>query len=451
MTSAARIRPALEDQGVGPLWRSLRAHAIELSWVLGGKGVLLGANTLLMLLLARQLTIETYGLFATVVGAQMLASRVLLLGLEGGIVRLMNLGDLRLHSGQVVRGGLHMLRYTCAGLLILTVLAWPLLHDQAGHEFWPSWAVAAAVVGSVGMALVDYAYFCRLAELGYRSGALLQGAPAFARLVLTATALYVFSAWAPPVFFAYAGVSLLFGLWQAFELSRRSGRSPLRPGLVRRLARYSVWPAAANVTAALSLHQGTFLLAALGMRFDTGLFGLALTLSLGFFALKNAFYEYLFPRMMQVPSTPALPHFLGRSFAAAGALTVACIPVLALVGWMLPRFIRPEMWPVVGVLYYLGASMLLLILQAPLEAASHYLMRPDFVVYTWLVRVAAIGVFGLALVPSRGVVGAAVAQLAGGAVAFGMIAVLIWWTVRGALRTGQCPVLRATGAEPTGI
>jgi hypothetical protein len=78
-------------------------------------------------------------------------------------------------------------------------------------------------------------------------------------------------------------------------------------------------------------------------------------------------------------------------------------------------------------------------------------MRPDFIVYTWLVRVAAIGGFGLALVPSGRVMGAAVAQLAGGAVAFAVLGVLIWWTVRGALRTGQCPVLRATGAEPTRI
>jgi hypothetical protein len=117
----------------------------------------------------------------------------------------------------------------------------------------------------------------------------------------------------------------------------------------------------------------------------------------------------------------------------------------------LPRFIRPEMWPVVPILYYLGASMLLLIVQAPLEAASHYLMRPDFIVYTWFTRVLAIGGFGLALVPSGRVMGAAVAQLAGGAVAFAVLAALVWWAVRGALRTGQCPVLQATGAQPTRI
>jgi hypothetical protein len=122
-----------------------------------------------------------------------------------------------------------------------------------------------------------------------------------------------------------------------------------------------------------------------------------------------------------------------------------------LVGWILPRFVRPEMWPVVPVLYYLGASMLLLIIQAPLEAASHYLMRPDFIVHIWLIRVLAIGGFGFALVPSGRVMGAAVAQLAGGAVAFAVLATLVWWAVRRALRTGECPVLRATGVQSTGI
>lgn len=423
-------------------WPGVKGHARQMAWVMGGKGALLAANTLIMLLLARHLPLETYGLFATFVGAQLLASRILLAGLDNTVVRLTNLDELRPYASDVVGTGLRILCNTSLGLVAVAMLFWPLQHIIGTS--WPGWAVAAAVIGAVGLALVDYSYFCRLADLGYRGGAMLQAGPALLRCAATAAVVYTAN-WPPLIFLVYGGVSLLLGLWQVVPL--RTARRPTTHLLAQRILRYSVWPATANVTAAFSLHQGTFLLAFLGLRVETGIFGLALTLSLGFFTLKNAFYEYLLPRMVHVPNTTALPRFLARSVLAGVAVATACIPIAALVGWALPHVLRPEMAQSVRPFYILSASMLLLIAQSPLEAASLYLMRPEFVTYGWAVRVSAIGVFGLAFAPQWQATGAAAAQLAGGLTASLFMAVLVLVTLRRAVRSGVPPIVNAAAIQ----
>ncbi|HWR54604.1 MAG TPA: hypothetical protein VN428_26080 [Bryobacteraceae bacterium] len=423
-------------------WPVIKGHARQMAWVLGGKGALLAANTLIMLLLARRLPLDTYGLFATFVGLQVLVSRALLAGLDNTVVRLANLDELRPYANDVMGTGLRILRNTSLGLVAVAMVLWPLQEVLGTH--WPAWAVAAAVVGSVGLALVDYSYFCRLAELGYRGGARLQAGPALVRCAATAAVVYSTN-WPPLVFLVYGGVSLGLGLLQVAPL--RTARRPATHGLARRILRYSVWPATANVTAAFSLHQGTFLLAFMGLTAEAGIFGLALTLSLGFFTLKNAFYEYLLPRMVHVPSTAALPRFLTRSLLAAAAVATACIPVAALVGWALPHVLQPEMVQSVGPFYILSASMLLLIIQSPLEAASLYLMRPQFVTCGWIVRVTAIGAFGFALAPRWGASGAAAAQLAGGLVAFVFMTVVVFVTLRRAAQSGVSPVVNASAVQ----
>lgn len=418
------------------LWHGLKGHLGQLAWVLGGKGMLLAGNALLMLMLARHLDLETYGLFATVIGAQVLVSRILLLGLDGGVVRLANLQELR--PKQVVRSGLMILAYTSIALVVLSAAGWILL-EKSGR--WPVWAVGAAVTGSIGMALIDYSYFCRLAELGYRTGALLQGGPAVARFAITGVALYTIPAYPAAVFLAYGGVNLACGAWQFLVLLHRASEAP-GPGVVGRTLRYSAWSGVANVTAALNLHQGTFLLVMFGKRSEAGVYGLALTVALGIFAVKNAYYEYVYPQILQNNDPKSLPRFLLRSMAGGAAIAALGVAGLAAAGWLMPRLVPHEMWAAVPVLYYLGGSMLLLFVQVPLDATSQYLLKPQYTVLGWLVRVASTAILGLALVQAEGALGAAKAQLLGSVLAFGVIAVLIALSSRGAIRAGRAPALR---------
>jgi O-antigen/teichoic acid export membrane protein len=244
------------------------------------------------------------------------------------------------------------------------------------------------------------------------------------------------------VFIAYHGASLLSGAAQTATLIRGRQIWPER-GLVRRLLRYSLWQGKANVIVIFSLYQGTFLLTLVDTQAATGLFGLALTLSLGFFAIYNAYFEYLLARTGSIDNIAGLSHFLTRAFGGALILTLACVPVTFALAILIPRLLRPELSGVVPIFRYLAASMVLLILQSPLEVACHYFLRPKLITLGWVVRAISIGVAGLILAPRMGAMGAAIAQLIGSAVA---VVVLAWLVARVLHSARAAALLESKGA-----
>ncbi|MGH9962728.1 MAG: hypothetical protein ACREBC_37370, partial [Pyrinomonadaceae bacterium] len=114
-----------------------------------------------------------------------------------------------------------------------------------------------------------------------------------------------------------------------------------------------------------------------------------------------------------------------RGLGGAIVLVLGSVPVALAVATLLPRFLRSELLEAVPVFLYFAASMILLTLQAPLEAACHYLMRPKLVSLTWLMRSLFIGVAGMVLAPDMGAIGAAIAQLIGSALALLGLGVLM--------------------------
>ncbi len=414
-------RAASVGVGGGP-WAALRDRGGGLVWVLGGKFALLGGNAVLLLLLARAFDIFIYGLMVTVIGAQIFLSRVLMLGVDSGMVRLRTVPALRHRSRDVVPSGLRVLRFTAGALAAVTLAAMPLA-VLVVRPRWPVWALAAIATGAIGTALVDYVYYYRLSELNYRAAALGQAGTALARLILTAAALVLFPRHPAAAFFAYAGTSLLSGLLQLALMPRYAfGRAD--KALTWRLLRFSAWQAGADIAGALSLHQGTFLLVFLGQREATGPFGLALTLSLGFFAVSQAFFQFSYPRIVRVQSPERLPSALLRTMAAALGLALACVPVIVVIGRFVPRLLRPEYHGVTPVFYWLAGSMLLMLVQAPLIAACLYLLRPNLLLLGLVMRVIFIGALGFLLAPSGGALGAAQAQFAGTALGLFFLAVL---------------------------
>jgi O-antigen/teichoic acid export membrane protein len=427
----ASTSPAQDAQPVQG-WRKVRRQAEELLWVLGGKFGLMGANATLMLLLAERLALETYGLLVTVISAQLLISRVVMLGVDAGMIRMRTLPELRQHTSAVVHAGLVVMWYTTA-VLVLSALVVAWLWPASAPLRLPLWVLAAIVGGAVGTALVDYSYSFHLAQLYYRAAALVQSGTALARLGMTVGAVWLFPKNAPVIFLSYTSVSFFSGVAQVAALLRRQGQWPTR-ALVGRLLRYSAWQCVTNVIVVFSLYQGTFLLTVLGYRSATGLFGLGLTLSLGFFAVYNAFIEYLLPRGARVEHIHALPRFLGRACSLAGMLAVAGILVAGLIGRLVPWLLRPELHGVVPIFYWLSASMLLLILQCPFEVACHYLLHPQLVVLTWTLRAISIVLFSIVLMPTKGAMGVALAQLAGTALASLTLLGLVLVQMRSALR-----------------
>lgn len=388
---------------------------------MAGKGALLGANGVLLIFLARKLSVESYGQMVAFIGAQILISRVLLLGVDNGLIRLRTLPDLRARDQEVISAGLLVLAYTCGALGLVALGGGSFLHGSS-RSLWPAWEAGGVTVGSIGTALVDYGYAYHLTRLSYRAAAFVQGGTAIVRLVATALAALLTSSGTHLVFFVFAGVSFLSGLLQAGFLTQRNHVRPAAD-VVTRLLRYSLWQAGASVTAVLSLYQGTFLLILINRRSEAGIFGVGLTLSLGFFGIYVAFYEYFFPRMVRTASLGLLSQVLGRTLVGAMFVILGCLALIVVIGKLTPYLVKPALWGGVPVFYWLSASMLLLILQAPFEAVCQYLLRPNLVVFVWVFRVLCAAVLGLALAPAWGAVGAAVAQTLASAI--GLIAIVL--------------------------
>jgi O-antigen/teichoic acid export membrane protein len=399
-----------------------RDRAGELAWVLAGKFGMLGANAALMLLLAQTLELTAYGQFVTLISGQLLLSRVLMPGIESGVTRLRTLVRYQPREAALIRAGLHVI-WGLGALAVLLACGVCLAWEWMGEPHWWVWLTAAIVGGGLGTALVDYSYCLFLAQLRYRRATLAQSGTALLRLLAIAPVVLWWPGQAWLLFVLYPLVTLLSGIWQTRGLRLPpGGRVDLR--LINELLRYSGWQAVTNVAAVLSLYQGTFVLNFYGQRMATGLFGLGLTLSQGFFAVNNAYTEYLLPRAVRALHLHDLRRFLRRTLLGAGLMVTGGVLTTLVIGQLI-AFLKPELHAVEPIFYCLAAAMLLLIFQAPLSAAFHYLLRPQLLTCGWVLLVLCTGGLSLWLAPAHGAWGAALGQLIGTALALLLLAVML--------------------------
>jgi O-antigen/teichoic acid export membrane protein len=411
-----------------------RQRTQELAWVIAGKLVMMGANAALLLLLAEHLELKLYGLLVTSICGQLLLSRVLLLGIERGVIRLHTLPELRHQERELFNAGWVVISRMSALLILIALVAvWAREFSDAPH--WPGWMIASVVGGAIGTAIVDYGYSIYLSHVQYRAAALSQGVTALGRLAVIALVVLIWPHYPLLVFLLYPGASLVSGLTQAMLILHPKNGGESRPdrALVRRLLRFSLWQGGTNFAALLNLYQGTFLLAWLGQEAAAGIFGLGLTLSMGFSAVCISFTEFLAPRVARVQSLRALPPFIARAFGGALVLALGSVPVALAISLLITEVLPPGLHEVVPIFYCLTAAIMLPLFQSPLEAACYYLLRPQLMTLGMILRVICVGSLALLLVPGRGAWGAAVAQLCGTVMA------LMGFTMCGvvALRTAQ--------------
>jgi O-antigen/teichoic acid export membrane protein len=409
-------------------WRNLRLHGVSLGWVSAGKVVVLIGNALLILFLSQRLRLDTYGIFVAVVGAQSLLSRALMLGVDAGMIRLKSVAELRGRSEELERAGFLVIARSSLLLVVASLVLGPLAIRHAAPNW--SWGILASVVlGAIGQALVDYVYFYHLSHLDYRKAAMVQGGTALARLVLTGAASLSAPRSVLAVFFSYTSVVAVAGLWLALAIWWRSGATS-GSTIIGKLLRYSLWQGGVNIAGAFSLHQGPFLLIFLGYTSAAGIYGMALTMSLGFFAIYLGVSEFVFSRIVRVGSVDQLPAFLVKAFGISLAVVLSCVPLAIAIGKLAPYVLKEQLWPSIPTFFWLSAAMLVLILQAPLQAACHYLIRPNFVAIGWSVRIVAIALLGWRAAPVYGATGVAAAQFGGALVGLGSFAVLVWVAAR---------------------
>lgn len=420
-----------------------RQRGKEFGWLLAGRLAMTGANSILMLVLYVELVdLHTFGVFATAVGAQLLLSRLVLLGVDQGVIRLFTVERSGEPPERVVGTGLGSALLLSLPLLLGGLLAAAI--DLSGLHPLLTPAVAASIaLGAAGSALFDYGYADHLARVEYRRAGLLQITMPIARLLATiAVALSTpLDSHAPLV--AYALTALGFG---AVQVARIGARHGLWPGVARigGLLRYSLWIGLADVAMILALQQGLFLLGWLGQPSESGVFGFSLTLGMGFFSVYIAFYQMILPRAARIGSIADLPRFLRRVYTMAAVLIAVSIPLALAIGAWLPDLLalwkpdKPELTGFAPSFYWYAAFTMLLILEAPLGVTTHYLLAPHLQLAAMAVRVVAILGFGLALVPDQGALGAGRAQALGALVGFLALFVIVSRAVRTARRRHAC-------------
>lgn len=429
----ARRDPAPDSDSLAA---SIRRRSRDLAWMLFGKFAMTGANSALMLLLGWLMGVKNYGLFGTAVGAQLLVSRLVLLGVDQGMIRLYTVDDLKDRPERVVQAGLRS-----TSLLSIPVALGAVVLIVVGVPGWPWFSLAAVAIGSAGIALFDYAVCVRLARLHYRSAALVQASMPLVRLALTLGAFLIFPGSLESIFLVYAASALLFGSMLSRSCAKEAVDLPDRK-LIWRLLNYSKWPGACDVAMMACIQQGLFLLTYLGMDSERGVYTFALTLSMGFFAIFLAFYQTILPRAVRLESAEELPRYMTKCVMAALLLVLASALVAVAIGFFLPGFLayidKPELQGFAAPFYGLAGFMMILMVEAPLTVACQYLLLPQLALVGMSLRILFVGAFGLYLTPIHGVGGTGAAQAAGAACSLVLYALLVHLAVRRRQRQSAC-------------
>lgn len=421
-----------------------RARTRELGWVMAGRLVMTGANSVLMLALSVWLMdVATFGTMAIAIGAQLLLSRVVLFGADQAVIRLFTLAEDGPSRGEAaVRHGLSATLLLCAplglGAALLAALGLANVHPLLAPV-----VVLSIAAGAGGSALFDLAYAEHLARLRYARAATLQMAMPTTRLLVTVAAARLAGPGGQLPFLAYALTPLAFGLFQAARIARRTGLGLARRPILE-LLRYSLPVGLADLAMILALNQGVFLLGALGQRTEAGILAFAQTFGLGLFAVYVAFYQTILPRAARIGELANLRRFLARVYTMAAALLVAGGLLVAVIAAYGPEIVvrlkpdEPELARFGAPFVHYAAFTLLLVAEAPLAVTCHYLLRPAVQLLAMGVRCAAIGALGLALAPTQGALGAARAQILGSLVSFVVLALSVAILVRRRKEASAC-------------
>ncbi|MGA0870243.1 MAG: lipopolysaccharide biosynthesis protein [Planctomycetota bacterium] len=391
-----------------------------LRWTLFGRLSMTAANGLLMLGCALFfMDEETFGLFAAVVGAQLLASRAVLCGLDQGVVRLFTADR---EPDAVVRGAVAItLTLGAIGLGLAGIIA----AVGGVGRLTPTLALAIGA-GAAGTAWFDLGCSALLARLEFRRAGLWMAAMPTARALVTGltAATTAKASWAP--FVAFPAVSLLSGITLLALVVRQHGLTASR-AVVGRVFTYSWWIGLGDAAAVLALQSGLFLLVFRDMTAEAGRFAFSLQIVQGFYAVFVAFYQALLPKAARLPGAHALPAWLRAAWRTSLLLATGCVLAAALAGNVMPTLIqdaRPDLADFAPGFYGLTAFSVVLMFEAPLGVSCQYLLRPGLHVASLWLRCACIGLLGLFTIPALGEFGAGLAQT-GGTLAAGVVLLVL--------------------------
>lgn len=398
-----------------------------------GRLTMTAATAALMLLCALVFMDEaTFGVFSTCIGAQLVLSRGVLLGLDSSVVRLHTAAQDRIEP---VRAAVSIAGTLGLAALLLGAILAPFQPRGMRWEL-----ILAVAFGAVGSAWFDLGCAVVLARLRYRAAGLLTAAMPTIRLGVTLAACVATHDDSLLPSIAFSAATFAAGVVLLVTVARRFGWHAGRAMFWREL-QYTKWIGMSDAATVLSIYVGLFVLLSRQFADAAGRYAFGLQLMQGMLAVFLAFYQSLLPRAARLGGLDSLPVFLRDGFRTAVKLALVCAVGAALCASIVPMVLQSVRPGLVGFgPAFLGLSIFVIVLmfEAPLGVTCQFLLRPQLQLLALCVRAATILVCGMWLIPARQDLGAGIAQAIGGTAGLVALFVLVRRAIEAERRRQAC-------------
>jgi O-antigen/teichoic acid export membrane protein len=423
-----------------PLLRRVAAplDPVSRGWatVAGGSVARLALGFVASLLIARELGPAGFGVFATLGAVATVAGAVADLGLsDASVKRIASAWPGQVTSAQVRARVFFWLRVGAAtlvvgaGCLVASPLAHAVLHlPHAGLLVLALLGVlATALSGAVSALLQAIGAFGRLTAVSLTNAALtalLALALALAGRLTLVTALVVLGIGTSLVAFG-VGYRLLPPGWRLGWPERRVLRA--EGGL---LLRYGGWLWVANSCAILATQLDLLLVQRWRGAAIAGVYALAVNLAAKADLVNSSLYTVLLPAASSLAGPGTVRRYVRQSVVRSGVVALGLLVLLPLAGPLITTVYGAAYAPSADLFRPLVLIVIFDLFATPLLLLIYHIDQPKLLAAGDALRVLAVLLLGVWLIPSTGASGAIVARFGARLVGTGLILAALAWRYR---------------------
>jgi O-antigen/teichoic acid export membrane protein len=198
------------------------------------------------------------------------------------------------------------------------------------------------------------------------------------------------------------GITLAFPSVRAFRVE------------ARQLLRFGRWLWGSNVLAMLAAQLDLFLVSHWSAPTAVGAYALALNLASKVNVVNHSLFTVLLPSAAALRGRRALRHYLRRSLVRSGLIGIALLPLFPLSGPVITLFYGATYTPAAQLFRLLLGVVVFDLVVTPLLLLPYHYDRPEILAAADALRVIALALVGVWLIPIVGPAGAVAARLGAG-------------------------------------
>lgn len=209
------------------------------------------------------------------------------------------------------------------------------------------------------------------------------------------------------------GITLTFPSVRAFRVE------------ARQLLRFGRWLWGSNVLAMLAAQLDLFLVSHWSAPTAVGAYALGLNLASKVNVVNHSLFTVLLPSAAALRGRRALRHYLRRSLVRSGLIGIALLPLFPLSGPVITLFYGPTYTPAAQLFRLLLGVVIFDLMVTPLLLLPYHYDRPEVLAVADALRVIALALIGVWLIPIVGPAGAVAARLGAGVVGAALVLALL--------------------------